>query len=197
LLVNNAGMYAAGFIGNLDLTATERLMRLNLNGVLYGCNTFVPWLADDARSHRPAIVNVASSFAFICPPGMAPYNLSKAAVVALSETLHGELAPRGVGVTVVCPGPMPTRFVESASFASPEFQKLTESYVRQSKLDPAAVAAAALDASRRRQLYVVMGTDQRWYWRLKRLLPRTLLQRVARRVHQDLAATKTQLTTDN
>lgn len=186
LLINNAGMYAAGFIGDLDLTAAERLIRLNLNSVLYGCDTFVPWLVERAKEIHPAIINVASSFAFICPPGMAPYNLSKAAVVALSETLHGELKPRGVGVTVVCPGPMPTRFLASASFDSPKFRQLTESYVRDSRLDPAAVATAALAASNRRELYVVLGTDQRWYWRFKRLMPRTLLNRVARRLRTDL-----------
>ncbi len=186
LLVNNAGMFAAGNVGTLDLGEAEQLIRLNLLGVLYGCHTFVPWLAECAKSERTAIINVASSFAFLCPPGMAPYNLSKAAVVALSETLHGELKPRGVGVTVVCPGPMPTRFVESASFERPEFQKLTESYVRQSTLDPASVAGAAINASSRRRLYVVMGSDQRWYWRAKRWMPRTLLNRVSRRVRKDL-----------
>ena len=116
--------------------------------VLYGCHTFVPWLVGECQvAAGRRIINVASSFAFLCPPGMAPYNLSKAGVVALSETLHGELKPRGVGVTVVCPGPMPTRFIESASFDSPTFRRLTESYVRESTLDPAAVAAAALDAA--------------------------------------------------
>ncbi|MGD9633937.1 MAG: SDR family NAD(P)-dependent oxidoreductase, partial [Pirellulales bacterium] len=130
LLVNNAGMYAAGNIGSLDLAAAERLVRLNLMSVLYGCHTMTPWLAESAKAGatRPRIINVASSFAFLCPPGMAPYNLSKAAVVALSETLCGELKPRHVGVTVVCPGPMPTRFVESASFESDAFRRMTESY---------------------------------------------------------------------
>jgi short-subunit dehydrogenase len=149
-----------------------------------------PWLADCAKAQRTRIINVASSFAFLCPPGMAAYNLSKAAVVALSETLSGELKPRGVGVTVVCPGPMPTRFVESASFESEAFRRMTESYVQDSTLDPAEVAAASLQASERGQLYVVMGHDQRWYWRAKRWLPRTLLSRVARRVRKDLAAAK-------
>jgi short-subunit dehydrogenase len=185
LLINNAGMYASGYVGALDLAEAERLLRLNLNSVLFGCHTFVPWLKENTGRER-SIINVASSFAFLCPPGMAPYNLSKAAVVALSETLHGELKPHGVGVTVVCPGPMPTRFIESAAFDSDQFRKLTESYVRQSKLDPAQVAVASLDAAEKRQLYVVLGTDQRWYWRLKRWLPITLLNRVARRIRKDL-----------
>jgi short-subunit dehydrogenase len=186
LLINNAGMYAAGFVGEMNLAAAEQLIQLNLHSVLYGCQTFIPWLAKDAKSHRPAIINVASSFAFLCPPGMAPYNLSKAAVLALSETLHGELKPRGVGVTVVCPGPMPTRFLESASFETDALRRITESYVKQSTLDPAAVATASLAASERGELYVVVGADQRWYWRAKRWLPVTLLNRVARRVRKDL-----------
>ncbi len=194
LLINNAGMYAAGNVGSLDLKAAEQLIQLNVNGVLYGCHTFVPWLIATASSPAeanqpltaPCIINIASSFAFLCAPGMAPYNLSKAAVVALSETLHGELKPHGVGVTVVCPGPMPTRFVESASFESPAFRQLSELYLRKSQLNPATVAAAALHARDRKQLYVVMGSDQRWYWRIKRLLPNTLLSRVARRVRKDL-----------
>jgi NAD(P)-dependent dehydrogenase (short-subunit alcohol dehydrogenase family) len=187
LLVNNAGMYASGFVGSLDLAEAERLIRLNLSSVLYGCHTFTPWLVECAKSRPTAVINVASSFAFLCPSGMAPYNLSKAAVVALSETLHGELKPKSVGVTVVCPGPMPTRFIESASFNSDAFRQLTESYVRESTLDPAAVAVAALQASNRRQLYVVLGSDQKWYWRIKRFLPTTLLDRVARKVRKDLA----------
>jgi NAD(P)-dependent dehydrogenase (short-subunit alcohol dehydrogenase family) len=187
LVVNNAGMYASGFVGSLDLAEAERLIRLNLSSVLYGCHVFTPWLVESAKSRPAAIINVASSFAFLCPPGMAPYNLSKAAVVALSETLHGELKPKGVGVTVVCPGPMPTRFIESASFNSDTFRQLTQSYVRDSKVAPAAVAAAAIDASERRQLYVVLGTDQKWYWRFKRFMPTTLLDRVARKVRKDLA----------
>jgi short-subunit dehydrogenase len=142
---------------------------------------------------RPHLINVASSFAFLAPPGMAAYNLSKAAVVALSETLYGELRPRRVGVTVVCPGPMPTRFVERASFDSPAFRQLTEQYVRQSTLDPARVAAAALRAAQRRQLYVVVGADQRWYWRLKRLLPTTFLKELARRVERDLTVVENDL----
>jgi short-subunit dehydrogenase len=83
---------------------------------------------------------------------------------------------------------MPTRFADRASFDDPAFRKLTERYVRESTLDPAAVADAALKAARRRQLYVVLGTDQRWYWRLKRLIPHQFVKRVSRRVHRDLAA---------
>ena len=88
---------------------------------------FVPWLIDSANRSSsgspPHVVNVSSIYGFLSPPGMSAYNMSKAGLVSLSETLRGELATHGVGVTVVCPGPMPTRFIESAHFESDAFRR--------------------------------------------------------------------------
>lgn len=206
LLINNAGMFSSGYVGRLDPQETERVVRLNLMSVVYGCDTMVPWLAETASSPaprgrqgspdrgsgrrlvpRPSIINVASVFAFYCPPEMAGYNLSKAGVIALSETLFTELREKGIGVTVVCPGPMPTRFVEHAYCDSPSMKRLIEMYLRKSSLTPERVAAAALRAiGRRWDLYCIVGTRERWYWRLKRLLPRTFLEAVAGRMRRDM-----------
>jgi short-subunit dehydrogenase len=190
LLINNAGMFSNGFVGRLDFAEVERLLRLNLFGAIYGCDTFVPWLIESAKQTsggmRPHVVNVSSIYAFLSPPGMSAYNISKAGVVSLSETLRGELAPYGVGVTVVCPGPMPTRFIESAQFESHAYRRLAESFVHESTLKPHDVAEAVLLAVRRNELFCVMGRPERWYWRLKNWLPRTVLKRVAKRVRRDL-----------
>ncbi|MEX0642364.1 MAG: SDR family NAD(P)-dependent oxidoreductase [Pirellulales bacterium] len=188
LLVNNAGMFGAGFIAALDLDAVDRLIRLNLMSVLYGCEVMAPWLVESAKvaPSPPHIINIASVFAHYCPPGMAAYSVSKAGVIALSETLYGELRPRGVGVTVVCPGVMPTRFTERATFDDESYRRLTQTYVRESTLSPEAVADAAIAGMRRGNLYAVEGRRERWYWRVKRMLPQTFLRRVARRVWRDL-----------
>jgi short-subunit dehydrogenase len=195
LLVNNAGMFASGEIGSLDLAEAQRVVRLNLLSVLYGCETLVPWLvagnaAGDRRRGPFAahVINVASVFAYYAPPGMAVYSMTKAGVIALSETLYNELRPRGIGVTVVCPGVMPTRFAERATFGSDAFRRLTESYIHQSTLTPEAVAASALDGANRGQLYVVVGPRERWYWRLKRLAPAAFLRESGKRVRRALAA---------
>jgi short-subunit dehydrogenase len=185
LLVNNAGMFSSGFVGRLELTEVERLLRLNLWGAIYGCNTMVPWLVESAAPGAH-IVNVSSIYAFLSPPGMSAYNMSKAGIVSLSETLRGELAPFGVGVTVVCPGPMPTRFIDSAHFESDAYRRLAESFVHQSKLQPHNVASAVLQAVRRNELYCVIGLRERWYWRLKNWLPRTVVDQVAKRVRRGL-----------
>jgi NAD(P)-dependent dehydrogenase (short-subunit alcohol dehydrogenase family) len=194
LAINNAGMFSSGFVGSQDLAEVERLLRLNLYGAIYGCETMVPWLIESAKSptrgSKPHVVNVSSIYGFLSPPGMSAYSMSKAGVVSLSETLRGELAPHGVGVTVVCPGPMPTRFIDAAHFESQEYRRLAEEYVRSSRLQPSDVARAALRAVERNELYCVMGLRERWYWRLKRWLPRTVLQKVAKRVRQDLKQQK-------
>lgn len=190
LLINDAGMFSSGFVGRQSLSEVERLLRLNLYGAIYGCETMVPWLIESAKSTmrgvKPHVVNVSSIYGFLSPPGMSAYNMSKAGVVSLSETLRGELAPHGVGVTVVCPGPMPTRFIDAAHFESEAYRRLAEEYVRSSKLQPGDVARAALRSVERNELYCMMGHRERWYWRLKRWLPRTVLQQVAKRVRQDL-----------
>lgn len=197
LLINNAGMFSSGFVGRLNLAEVERVLRLNLFGAIYGCDTMVPWLVDSAARaaaqgtramHRAGaqIVNISSIYGYLNPPGMSAYNVSKAAIVSFSETLRGELAPHGVGVTLVCPGPMPTRFVAGAHFESDAFRRMTERVVAESTLQPHAVAAAVRRAVERNDLYCMMGTRERWYWRFKRWFPRTVLAAAARRVRQDL-----------
>ena len=69
---------------------------------------------DSLARHRGGILNVGSMAGFLPGPGMAVYYASKAYVLSFSEALHSELKPRGVRVTVLCPGPVPTEFAERA-----------------------------------------------------------------------------------
>ncbi len=100
LLVNNAGVGASGRIELLPADEWRWLLDINLMGVVHGCAAFVPLLKEQGRGR---IVNIASVAGLCHAPGLASYNVAKAGVVALSETLLSELAPYGVGVSVVCP----------------------------------------------------------------------------------------------
>lgn len=101
LVVNNAGIGAGGpVVGEFALDDWHRTLDVNLWGVIHGCHVFTPMLRTAGRG---AIVNVASAAAFGAAPRMAAYNVSKAGVLALSETLSAELVSTGVGVTVLCP----------------------------------------------------------------------------------------------
>jgi len=99
-LFNNAGVAAGGRIELTEMDQWQWIVDINLLGVVRGCRTFTPMLKAQGRGH---LVNTASAAGLVHPPRMSEYNAVKAGVVALSETLHHELVPYGVGVSVVCP----------------------------------------------------------------------------------------------
>ena len=106
LLVNNAGIGVQGNIGECPIDDWRHVVDVDLFGAIYGCHFCRDWLvANPEGSH---VINVASAAAFFNSPGMGPYSVSKAGILSLSETLYAELRPRGVGVSVVCPGFFPT-----------------------------------------------------------------------------------------
>jgi NAD(P)-dependent dehydrogenase (short-subunit alcohol dehydrogenase family) len=108
LLFNNAGVMSTGFCWEIEPERWRRCLDINFNGVLHGLRSFVPRLL---RAGRPAhIVNTASVGGFLPSPLMAPYSASKFAVVALTESLRGELEMLGapVGVSLLAPGPVKT-----------------------------------------------------------------------------------------
>ena len=114
LLCNNAGVGTEAAIWESTLEEWEWVMGVNLWGVIHGVRAFVPhMLAQDTECH---IVNTASMAGLISGPGLGAYKVTKHAVVSLSETLYHELAERGarVGVSVLCPGIVNTRIMESA-----------------------------------------------------------------------------------
>jgi NAD(P)-dependent dehydrogenase (short-subunit alcohol dehydrogenase family) len=103
LVCNNAGVGSRGQpIAELPLEDFEWVLAVNLFGVIHGLRAFLPHLRANDLGH---IVNTASTSGLYYLPRMGPYNASKAAVVALSETLRFELAAEGskVGVSVLCP----------------------------------------------------------------------------------------------
>jgi NAD(P)-dependent dehydrogenase (short-subunit alcohol dehydrogenase family) len=114
LLCNNAGVGTEAAIWESTLEEWEWVMGVNLWGVIHGVRAFVPlMLAQDTECH---IVNTASMAGLISGPGLGAYKVTKHAVVSLSETLCHELAERGarVRVSVLCPGIVNTRIMESA-----------------------------------------------------------------------------------
>lgn len=119
-LVNNAGYGLIGRAAELDRTDQLAMIDLNVRALTDLSLRFI----DSVARHRGGILNVASVSAFLPGPGMAVYNATKSYVVSFSEALHTELAPRGVRVTVLCPGPVPTGFQERAGFAASPLPRL-------------------------------------------------------------------------
>lgn len=129
LLVNNAGVGGGGCIWELDSEYWEWVLGVNLWGVIHGVSAFTPHMVAQKEGH---IVNTASIAGLMSAPGMGPYNVSKHAVVSLSETLYGELrnADANVGVSVLCPS-----YVDTKIYAAERNRPLTDD----DKNDPARI----------------------------------------------------------
>jgi NAD(P)-dependent dehydrogenase (short-subunit alcohol dehydrogenase family) len=112
LVCNNAGVAPSAEVWEMSGDDWRWILGVNLWGVINGVRAFTPRLLARNAGH---IVNTASVSGLISPPGSGPYNVTKHAVVALSETLHHDLRERGaaVGVSVLCPAYVPTRIAES------------------------------------------------------------------------------------
>jgi NAD(P)-dependent dehydrogenase (short-subunit alcohol dehydrogenase family) len=170
LVINNAGVAVAGPVGEVPLENWQWITSINYWGVIYGCHYFVPRLKKHGSGH---ILNVASSAGLLSAPEMGPYNMTKAAVVALSETLAAELHGTGVGVTALCPTFFQTSIYESSrrSAMREGIGDVVTKRMADSKLQAIDVARAALAGCDRGQLYVLPMSDGRWGWRMKRLSP--------------------------
>jgi NAD(P)-dependent dehydrogenase (short-subunit alcohol dehydrogenase family) len=172
LVINNAGVGAGGAaIGDASLEDWAWALGVNLWGPIHGCHVFTPILREAGPSHAPrGIINVASAAAFGAAPGMAAYNVSKAGVLSLSETLAAELSGTAVKVTVLCPTFVKTNIVESGRI-SDESSELATKLMRWTGFSPAKVARICLDAHDRGELYCMPQLDAKLGWNVKRLAP--------------------------
>jgi NAD(P)-dependent dehydrogenase (short-subunit alcohol dehydrogenase family) len=186
LLVNNAGLAGAGCVGDMPLADWRRVLDVNLMGAVYGCHTLVEWLKQNPAGAQ--IVNVASFAAFVVFPEMAAYNTAKAGVMALSETLRGELSPHRVGVTVACPGFFPSGLAESAVIRTPAQRDYMNREMNRAKVTVEEIAEAVVAGAERNAPYVLVPFRATKYWYLKRLFPRIYLDRVVRKYAKVLAS---------
>lgn len=157
VLVNNAGV---AFVGDFERTRDEHwqeIFRVNVLGVVHCVRAFLELLAA-SRGH---IVNLASAAVFFTPATLGAYGASKHALVGLSEALRLELEPRGVGVTVVCPGLVATPLADNLVLSDgdeverPRLKALLE----RAGCSPERVAATILAACRTRPALVTVGAD--------------------------------------
>ena len=166
VLCNNAGVFASGLSWERPLADWEWVLGVNLWGVIHGVRTFVPiMLRQGSEAH---VVNTASVAGLVSGPFSAPYNVSKYGVVALSESLHYELALVGaqVKVSVLCPGWVNTRIADCernrpAAFARAarplsEAEQAMEQIGRQ-------MLAAGVAPERVAELVLAAVRDERFY----------------------------------
>jgi len=143
VLVNNAGIAGGGRLDVSGIDEWQRLVDINLLGAVRGTATFTPVFK---RQGSGRVVNVASLAGLVHPAGMAGYNATKAAVVALTETTGHELAAHGVSAHVVCPSYFRTNLMAGAEGRDPALRQVMTRLVEEAPLGPDEIAAAVLDA---------------------------------------------------
>jgi NAD(P)-dependent dehydrogenase (short-subunit alcohol dehydrogenase family) len=157
VLFNNAGVAQGGATHEFTPADWSWLIGVNLYGVVNGCRTFVPrWIAGGTPAH---VVNTASVGGFLSGPVLGMYSTTKFAVVAYSEALAQEVAPHGIGVSVLCPGLVHTNLSHASrnrpatlGNAPDRLDILTT--VSSDAMDPLDVGRHALRGVRENALYV-------------------------------------------
>ena len=170
ILVNNAGVTAAGAFADETVEDLRWIVDINVWGVVHGCRAFLPMLREADEAH---IVNMSSMVGLLGLPHNVSYSLTKGAVRAFSEALRGELVTTKGGVTVVFPGAIHTNITtgarggQAARLAEMGQSRLAPHVMR----PPSAVARRIVSAIERDRARVVVGPDAHVVSALTRVLP--------------------------
>lgn len=173
VLHNNAGIGHGGRVADSTLEDWQRVMAVNVMGVVHGVHAFVPRMLAQGRGAH--IVNTASLAGLVPSPEMVPYSTSKAAVVGLSQALDTELAPSGIRVTALCPGITDTPILQAAILRGQVAARAEriQGYYRRRGASAELVADAVVDAVRRPRVIVPVPRGQvTAAWWLARIAPR-------------------------
>ncbi len=172
LLINNAGVALAGRFDQVDAGQFDAVIAVNFQAVITMTRALLPVLTANPGSHLAAL---SSIFGIVAPPGQTAYCASKFAVRGFLESLRGELAPMGVGVTCVHPGGVRTNIARNAivgtRLPAAQWEVGRDRFDRMLTLDPAAAAEIILRAVHRRRPRVLVGRDAVIMDKLARLLP--------------------------
>ncbi|ABW67721.1 SDR family oxidoreductase [Desulfosudis oleivorans] len=175
IVVNNAGVAAAGGIAEVPLSDWQWILEINLLGVVRGCKVFTPLFRKQGHGR---FVNIASMAGLLNPPSSVSYNVSKAGVISLSETLSFELADDNIAVTVVCPSFFKTNLASSLRSTSDHLTRLTQGLINKSKFDADQIAGAICRGIDRGDFLVIPQDKARTAWRVKRFAPFKLFSKI-------------------
>ncbi len=185
LMFNNAGIAVGGLVEELTLDHWDRVLDVNVRGVVHGVHAAYPLMLRQGHGH---IVNTASLAGLVPGPSLAPYAAAKHAVVGLSLSLRAEGASRGVRVSAVCPGFVDTPLLGRVNPGLPQTQTganaaaLARLLGRLYEADP--LAQDVLAGVERNRALIVAPRSARIAWRMTRYAPgvtmRTIIAGVRR-----------------
>ncbi len=180
LLINNAGVGDSGKLNEYSLENWKWMIGINQMGVLYGCHFFVPAMKKQKSGY---IINIASAAAFASSPRMGAYNMTKAAVRSLSETLAVELHSDNIGISVVMPTFIRTNIMQHAR-GNDDARKGGNEMLERSKVTALAASTQILKRAGKGEFNIVFPGDAKFYYLFKRFMPNTFRKLIAKRFAQ-------------
>lgn len=168
VLINSAGIAHEAAFPQTSLEEWDRIIAVNLLGVIHGCHFFLPYLARADRGH---IVNLSSLLGVVAMPGQCAYTATKFGVRGFSEALQEELRMTSVGLTLVHPGAVATGIMLRARGDDPDLLRRIDGWYERNALRPDRVAERIIRAIERGTPRLLIGADAVFGDVLKRLLP--------------------------
>lgn len=163
ILINNAGIAVGGRLDATSIETWQRIVDINLLGVVRGCKALVPKLGRGGR-----VVITASAAGLVHAPHMGAYNATKAAAVALAETLDAELRPQGISTSVICPLFFRSGLADSLSGDDPQADKTATTLLAKTPLTSEKVAARSIRGIQARRLVITPDVLSTFVWYSKR-----------------------------
>jgi NAD(P)-dependent dehydrogenase (short-subunit alcohol dehydrogenase family) len=173
-LFNNAGVGVSGDVTEMMVDHFQRVMDVNLRGVVHGVLAAYPFMVRQRSGH---IVNIASLAGLVPAPLLTPYAMTKHGVVGLSTSLRAEAAAHGVRVSVVCPGVIDTPLLDKPNPedlpsvpSAPDGREMIENTIGKA-YPPRSLASDVLKGVARNQVFIVTPRHARIPWRIYRAFP--------------------------
>lgn len=170
-IINNAGTSVLATVENVTIEEIEKVLNVNLWGVIYGTKAFLPHML---KQRSGCIVNVSSVFGLVATPCSAAYTMSKFAVRGLTETLWDELQGTGVSAVLVHPGGIATNIAANTPIAKNEGElerKMALANSAQMTTSPADCAEEIVAGLLRGDNRLLVGSGAKALFRLSRLFP--------------------------
>lgn len=184
VLFNNAGIAYLGKFFDSGLEQWQRVINVNLMGVVHGCYHFIPMM--QAAGGARQVVNVSSTASYAPSPSMASYAASKFAVAGFCDVLRMELHGSNIGVTDVCPGVINTAITAgptASNMKGEQLQRLQDYYIKEG-CTPDVVANDVVQAVMSGKTLVLTGPYSRLLYHLKRISRRLLFKLTLASAHK-------------
>jgi NAD(P)-dependent dehydrogenase (short-subunit alcohol dehydrogenase family) len=174
VLVNNAGIAVGAFFVDTSPESWERIVAINLMGVVHCCRAFIPGMVESGQAGH--VINIASMLAYSGIRGASAYCTTKFGVLGFSESLRAELIDHQIGVSAICPGMIRTNIINSSVLESSvedveEKRKAIDAMYVKRNYAPDRVGKAVIKAIRRNRAVVPVAPEAWLAWYLTRWTP--------------------------